>query len=74
MPDIPGLDAAMLVKRVCRVLGGGGGGTAKMARGGGERVERIGDGIAAGLELVSEQLKEIRQGYVSDSGGIRRNR
>ena len=74
VPDVPGLDAAMIVKRVCHVLGGGGGGTAKMARGGGERVERIGDGIAAGLELVGEQLKEIRQGYVSDSGGIRRNR
>ena len=74
VPDVPGLDAAMIVKRVCHVLGGGGGGTAKMARGGGERVERIGDGIAAGLELVGEQLKEIRQGHVSDSGGIRRNR
>ena len=57
VPDSLELDAAMIVKRVCHVLGGGGGGTAKMARGGGERIERMGDGIAAGLELVSEQLK-----------------
>ena len=57
VPDGLELDAAMIVKRVCHVLGGGGGGTAKMARGGGERIERMGDGIAAGLELVSEQLK-----------------
>ena len=57
VPDGLELDAAMIVKRVCHVLGGGGGGTAKMARGGGERIERMGDGIAAGLELMSEQLK-----------------
>jgi len=73
VPDTLDLDAAMIVKRVCHVLGGGGGGTAKMARGGGERIERMGDGIAAGLELVSEQLKEIRD-HVSDNSGVRGNR
>jgi len=73
VPDTLDLDAAMIVKRVCHVLGGGGGGTAKMARGGGERIERMGDGIAAGLELVSEQLKEIRY-HVSDNSGVRGNR
>ncbi len=54
------INAATIVKQVCHVVGGGGGGTAKIAQGGGERIEKMEEGIAAGLQLVNEWVKVFK--------------
>ena len=51
------INAAELVKRVCEVLGGSGGGKAEIAQGGGEKVEMADEAIKEGLSMVKEELK-----------------
>ncbi|NAT11118.1 alanine--tRNA ligase [ANME-1 cluster archaeon AG-394-G06] len=51
------ISASELVKRVCEVLGGSGGGKAEIAQGGGEKVEMVEDAIAAGIKLIQDLQK-----------------
>jgi len=46
-----------LVKRVCEVLGGSGGGNAEIAQGGGEKVEMAEDAMEAGIKLIQDLQK-----------------
>lgn len=52
------INASVLVKRVCEVLGGSGGGKAEIAQGGGERVEMVAKARDEGLTFIEEQLKK----------------
>ncbi|MHC1577224.1 MAG: alanine--tRNA ligase [Candidatus Methanospirareceae archaeon] len=54
------VNASVLVNRVCGVLGGGGGGTATLAQGGGERVEKAEEAIFTGLQTTRESLKCLK--------------
>ncbi len=49
------ISASVVVKRVCEVLGGGGGGTPEIAQGGGENVANIEEALLAGLRVVEEE-------------------
>jgi len=46
------ISASEVVKRVCEVLGGGGGGTPEIAQGGGDKVANIEEALLAGLRVV----------------------
>ena len=46
------ISASELVKRVCAVLGGSGGGNAEIAQGGGEKVEMAEEAMEAGIKLI----------------------
>jgi len=49
------ISASVVVKRVCEVLDGGGGGTPEIAQGGGENVANIEEALLAGLRVVEEE-------------------
>jgi alanyl-tRNA synthetase len=49
--------ASELVKRVCEVLGGSGGGKAEIAQGGGEKVEMAEEAMKAGIKLIQDVQK-----------------
>ncbi len=53
------INASALVKRVCEVLGGSGGGKAEIAQGGGEKVEMVEEAREEGLKFIEELLKKI---------------
>ncbi len=46
------ISASEVVRRVCEVLGGGGGGTPEIAQGGGDKVANIEEALLAGLRVV----------------------
>jgi alanyl-tRNA synthetase len=50
------IPASVLVKRICEVLGGSGGGSAGIAQGGGERVEMVEEAKKEGLRMLEEKL------------------
>ncbi|MGB2841650.1 MAG: alanine--tRNA ligase [Halobacteriota archaeon] len=52
------ITASELVKRVCEVLGGSGGGKAELAQGGGERVEMVEEARDEGVKFIEELLKK----------------
>jgi alanyl-tRNA synthetase len=52
------ITASVLVKRVCEVLGGSGGGKAEIAQGGGENVEKVEEACEEGLKFIEELLKK----------------
>ena len=61
-PSVPkslkdGISASKLVKRVCEVLGGSGGGKAEIAQGGGEKVEMAEEAMEAGIKLIQDLRK-----------------
>ncbi|MFZ2070342.1 MAG: alanine--tRNA ligase [Halobacteriota archaeon] len=49
------INASTVVKQVCAVLGGSGGGTPEIAQGGGEEVANMEEAILAGLRVVEEE-------------------
>jgi alanyl-tRNA synthetase len=51
------ISASELVKRVCEVLGGSGGGKAEIAQGGGEKVEMAEEAMKAGIKLIQDLQK-----------------
>jgi alanyl-tRNA synthetase len=51
------ISASELVKRVCEVLGGSGGGKAEIAQGGGEKVEMAEEAMDAGIKLIQDVQK-----------------
>ena len=51
------ISASELVKRVCEVLGGSGGGKAEIAQGGGEKVEMAEEAMEAGIKLIQDVQK-----------------
>ncbi|NOR78298.1 MAG: hypothetical protein GQ523_07755 [Methanophagales archaeon] len=51
------ISASELVKRVCEVLGGSGGGKAEIAQGGGEKVEMAEEAMEAGIKLIQDLQK-----------------
>ncbi len=55
------INASVLVKRVCEVLGGSGGGKAEIAQGGGERVEKVEEAMKEGLRIVEKELTGGKQ-------------
>jgi len=55
------INASVLVKRVCEVLGGSGGGKAEIAQGGGERVEKVEEAMEEGLRIVEKELTGDKQ-------------
>ncbi|MCW3132999.1 MAG: alanine--tRNA ligase [Methanophagales archaeon] len=50
------INASVLVKRVCEVLGGSGGGKAEIAQGGGTKIEKVKEAKEAGVKLVDDLL------------------
>jgi len=52
------INAGVVIKRVCEVLGGSGGGKAEIAQGGGERVEMAEKARDEGLKFIEELLKK----------------
>jgi alanyl-tRNA synthetase len=52
------INAGMVVRKMCEMLGGGGGGKAGIAQGGGGNVEKVEEAMKTGLELVEKILKE----------------
>jgi alanyl-tRNA synthetase len=53
------IKASELVKRVCEVLGGSGGGKAEIAQGGGEKVEMAEEAMEAGIKLIISAKKSV---------------
>jgi alanyl-tRNA synthetase len=53
------IKASELVKRVCAVLGGSGGGKPEIAQGGGEKVEMAEDAMEAGIKLIVPAKKSV---------------
>jgi alanyl-tRNA synthetase len=51
------ISASELVKRVCEVLGGSGGGKPEIAQGGGEKVEMAEEAMKAGIKLIQDVQK-----------------
>jgi alanyl-tRNA synthetase len=51
------ISASELVKRVCEVLGGSGGGKPEIAQGGGEKVEMAEEAMEAGIKLIQDVQK-----------------
>ncbi|VUT26849.1 MAG: Alanine--tRNA ligase [Candidatus Methanolliviera sp. GoM_asphalt] len=52
------INAGMVVRKMCEMLGGGGGGKVGIAQGGGGNVEKVEEAMKTGLELVEKILKE----------------
>ena len=53
------INAGMIIKPVCEVLGGSGSGKVELAQGGGERVEMVEEARKEGLRFIKEVLKKI---------------
>jgi len=53
------INASLLVKRICEVLGGSGGGKAEIAQGGGELVDKAEEACNEGLRFTKERLKNL---------------
>ncbi len=51
-----GINAGRLVREMCRILGGGGGGKPGLAQGGGTRPEKIREALDLGREMVKDAL------------------
>ncbi|MBE0517299.1 MAG: alanine--tRNA ligase [Methanophagales archaeon] len=51
------INAGVIIKRVCEVLGGSGGGKGELAQGGGERVEMVEEARKEGLRFIEAVLK-----------------
>ena len=49
-----GVNSGVIVKEMCKVVGGGGGGRADMAQGGGPDVEKIDEALKRGVEVVNQ--------------------
>ncbi len=49
-----GVNSGVIVKEMCKVVGGGGGGRADMAQGGGPDVEKIEEALKRGVEVVNQ--------------------
>jgi alanyl-tRNA synthetase len=56
-----GLNAAMIVKEACSLLGGSGGGRPERAQGGGPYADKINEAVSEAKKLVRENLKAIEQ-------------
>ena len=56
-----GLNAAMIVKEACSILGGSGGGRPERAQGGGPYADKINEAVNEARKLVSEKLEAIGQ-------------
>jgi len=56
-----GLNAAVIVKEACSILGGSGGGRPERASGGGPHAEKINEAVNKARKLVSEKLDAIAQ-------------
>ena len=56
-----GLNAAVIVKEVCKLLGGSGGGRPERAQGGGPYADKIDEAVNKAMKLVSDKLEEIGQ-------------
>jgi alanyl-tRNA synthetase len=56
-----GLNAAMIVKEVCSILGGRGGGRPERAQGGGPYADKINEAVNQAKKLVREKLEAIGQ-------------
>jgi alanyl-tRNA synthetase len=54
-----GLDAAIIVKEACNILGGNGGGRPERAQGGGPSADNINEAVIKANKLVREKLAEI---------------
>ncbi|MCD4845195.1 MAG: alanine--tRNA ligase [Methanosarcinales archaeon] len=52
-----GVNSGTIVREMCKVVGGGGGGRAELAQGGGPDVERIEEALKKGEELVEHVIK-----------------
>ncbi|HIH36893.1 MAG TPA: alanine--tRNA ligase [Methanocellales archaeon] len=52
-----GINAAPLIREMCKEVGGSGGGTSRLAQGGGPDVEKLDKAMKKGLELVKKQLR-----------------
>ncbi|MDD1725075.1 MAG: DHHA1 domain-containing protein, partial [Methanospirillum sp.] len=52
----PGIKAGDLIKEICVILGGKGGGKPNLAQGGGPDVSRIDEAVAAGERLIKTAL------------------
>ena len=51
-----GVDCAEIASEAAKILGGGGGGRARMGQGGGPRTEKLEEAVAAGVETCKKQL------------------
>jgi len=51
------IKASELVKRVCAVLGGSGGGKPEIAQGGGTKIEKVKEAMGAGIKLIQHIRK-----------------
>jgi alanyl-tRNA synthetase len=56
-----GLNAAVIVKEACSILGGSGGGRPERASGGGPHADKINEAVNQANELVREKLEAIGQ-------------
>ncbi|MGD0327639.1 MAG: alanine--tRNA ligase [Halobacteriota archaeon] len=56
-----GINAAVVVKEACNLLGGSGGGRPERAQGGGPRADKIVEAIEKAKQLVREKLEAIGQ-------------
>jgi alanyl-tRNA synthetase len=54
-----GLDAAMIVKKACSILGGNGGGRPERAQGGGPYADKINEAVSEARKLVREKLESL---------------
>jgi alanyl-tRNA synthetase len=54
-----GLNAAIIIKEACSLLGGSGGGRPERASGGGPHADKINDAVNEATKLVHEKLKAI---------------
>ena len=54
-----GLDAAMIVKKACSILGGNGGGRPERAQGGGPYADKINEAVSEAKKLVREKLESL---------------
>ena len=56
-----GLNAAIIIKEACSLLGGSGGGRPERASGGGPHADKINEAVNEAKKLVHEKLKAIGQ-------------
>jgi alanyl-tRNA synthetase len=54
-----GLNAAIIVKEACSILGGNGGGRPERAQGGGPSADKINEAVTEANKLVREKLAAI---------------